>query len=121
MVYCAKCGTKNPDDAKICTQCGAPLYAVGETERQQVQDECGGRRRSGEPYRRMEYECFGIPGGGAVVGVAIGLIILAAGAIYLMQQANLIPSGVSVWPFAIIIFGILLIIGALYGLSRRRR
>ena len=68
----------------------------------------------------MEYECFGIPGGGAIVGIAIGLIILAAGIIYLLQQANLIPSGVSVWPFAIIVFGILLIIGAFYAFRRRR-
>ena len=68
----------------------------------------------------MEYECFGIPGGAAVVGVAIGVIIFAAGIIYFMQQANLIPSGVNVWPFALIIFGILLIIGALYALRRRR-
>jgi len=120
MVYCTKCGTKNPDDAKTCIQCGASLYGVGETEPRRVEDECGGTRRRGEPYRRMEYECFGIPGGGAVVGVAIGLIILAAGVIYFLQQANLIPSGVNVWPFAIIVFGILLIIGALYGLRRRR-
>lgn len=68
----------------------------------------------------MENECFGIPGGGAIVGIAIGLIILAAGIIYLLQQANLIPSGVSVWPFAIIVFGILLIIGAFYAFRRRR-
>jgi len=68
----------------------------------------------------MEHECFGIPGGGAVVGIAIGIIIMAAGVIYFLQQANLIPSGVSAWPFAIIIFGILLIIGAIYALRRRR-
>jgi tetrahydromethanopterin S-methyltransferase subunit E len=68
----------------------------------------------------MEYECFGIPRGGAVVGIAIGLIILLAGVIYLLQQAKLIASGVSVWPFAIIIFGVLLIIGAVIALSRRR-
>jgi uncharacterized membrane protein YvbJ len=120
MVYCTKCGAKNPDDAKTCTQCGASLYAVGEPGRQRVEDECGGRRRSGEPYRRMEYECFGIPRGGAVVGMTIGVIILLAGVIYFMQQANLISPNVNVWPFAIIIFGILLIIGALYGLGRRR-
>jgi hypothetical protein len=68
----------------------------------------------------MENECFGIPGGGAVVGVAIGVIIIAAGIIYFLQQANLIPSGVNVWPLAIILFGILLLIGALYGYRRRR-
>jgi uncharacterized membrane protein YvbJ len=120
MVYCTKCGTKNPDDADHCTQCGASLYAVGETEPRRVEDECGGRRRAGEPYRRMEYECFGIPGGAAVVGAAIGAIILLAGVIWFLQQANVIPSGISVWPFAVIVFGILIIIGALYGLSRRR-
>jgi LPXTG-motif cell wall-anchored protein len=68
----------------------------------------------------MEYECFGIPGGGAVVGITIGIIILLAGIIYFMQQANLISSNINVWPFAIIIFGILLIIGALFALRRRR-
>jgi uncharacterized membrane protein YvbJ len=120
MVYCTKCGAKNPDDAKTCTQCGASLYAVGETGRQRVENECGGSRRHGEPYRRVESECFGLPGGGAIVGFAIGIIILLAGIIYLMQQANLISSNINVWPFAIIIFGILLIIGALYVLSRRR-
>jgi uncharacterized membrane protein YvbJ len=120
MVYCTKCGTKNPDDAKTCTQCGAPLYTIGETGRERYEDECGGRRRAGEPYRRMEYECFGIPRGGAVVGIAIGAIIVLAGVIWLMQQANMISSTVNVWPLAAIIFGILILIGALYGLSRRR-
>jgi uncharacterized membrane protein YvbJ len=120
MVYCTKCGTKNPDDAKNCTQCGAPLYAVGETERRRIGDECAGRRAAGEPYRRMEYECFGIPIGGAVVGIAIGVIILLAGVIWLMQQAGIVSSNISAWPIAAIIFGILIVIGALYGLSRRR-
>ena len=68
----------------------------------------------------MERECFGIPGGGAVVGIAIGIIILVAGILWFMQQANMISSNIDVWPFAAIIFGILMVIGALYGLSRRR-
>jgi uncharacterized membrane protein YvbJ len=120
MVYCTKCGTKNPDDAKNCTQCGAALYAAGETRQERYEDTCGGRRRAGEPYTRMEHECFGIPGGGAIVGIAIGIIILLAGVIWFMQQTNVLPSNVSVWPFAAIIFGILIVIGALYGLRRRR-
>jgi uncharacterized membrane protein YvbJ len=120
MVYCTKCGTKNPDDAKNCTQCGAPLYTAGEARRERYEDECGGRRRAGEPYGRIEHECFGIPGGGAIVGIAIGAIILVAGIIWFMQQANMLSSTVEVWPFAAIIFGILIVIGALYGLSRRR-
>jgi uncharacterized membrane protein YvbJ len=104
MVYCTKCGTQNPDDATVCVKCGASLYAVGEREH----------------YRRMETECFGIPRGGAVVGIAIGAIIVLWGLIVILQQANVLPSNVSVWPIAIIIFGILIVVGALYGLSRRR-
>jgi uncharacterized membrane protein YvbJ len=105
MVYCVKCGTKNPDDAKVCSQCGASLYPVRE-ERERY-------------YRRYEHECFGIPGGGAVLGLAIGIIIVIAGLIWFFQQANLIGPEVSVWPFAAILFGILIVIGALFGMRRR--
>ena len=103
MVYCTKCGTQNPDDAKVCSQCGASLQAVGDREY----------------YRRMERECFGIPHGGAIVGLAIGIIILIWGFIWIMQELRLIPQTVEIWPIAAIIFGILLIIGALYRSQRR--
>jgi len=103
MVYCTKCGAKNPDDVKVCSQCGAALYATEEHEQ----------------YRRIEQECFGIPRGGTIVGLAIGIIILLAGCVWILQQAELIPETVNVWPFAIIIFGVLIVIGALYGLRRR--
>ena len=109
MVYCTKCGTKNPDDAKICSQCGASLYAVGE-----------GKTATYEPYRRMEHECFGIPGGGTIVFMAIGAIIVLAGIIGILQQQGLLRSDVTVWPFVLMIFGILIVIGAIYGMSRRR-
>jgi len=110
MVYCTKCGTKNPDDAEVCEHCGARLYRETEVKRHRKHDdECF------EP----EEECFGIPKGGAIIGMAIGLIILLAGLIWLLQQAELIPKTVEFWPFAIIIFGILIIISAFYGLRRR--
>jgi uncharacterized membrane protein YvbJ len=105
MVYCVKCGTKNPDDARVCSQCGASLYPVRE-ERERY-------------YRRYERECFGIPGGGAIVGLAIGVIIVIAGLLWFLQQTNYISSQVSVWPFAAIIFGILIVIGAIFGMRRR--
>jgi len=99
MVYCVKCGAKNPDDAKVCSQCGASLYPMKE-ERERY-------------YRRYERECFGIPRGGAIVGLAIGIIIVIAGLLWLIAPE------VSVWPFAAIIFGILIVIGALFGMRRR--
>lgn len=103
MVYCVKCGTQNPDDARECSKCGAQLYTTGRSEH----------------YRRMESECFGIPRGGTIVGLAIGLIILFWGTILLLQQADIVSKDLSIWPFAVIIFGILMIVGAMYGLRRR--
>jgi uncharacterized membrane protein YvbJ len=105
MVYCTKCGTKNPDDAKVCSNCGASLNPV---------------REEREHYRRRyESECFGIPRAGTIVAIAIGLIIVLGGLIVLLQEANLIPKSVDVGPFALIIFGILILIGAFYAMRRR--
>ena len=109
MVYCVKCGAKNPDDAKVCSQCGASLEPVHKRE------ECFGVERQ----RRHEEECFGIPHGGIIVGLAIGVIIVLAGLFWFLQQYGAIPETVEVWPFAVIIFGILIVIGALYGIRRR--
>jgi uncharacterized membrane protein YvbJ len=103
MVYCVKCGTNNPDDAQVCKNCGAQLYTTGEARH----------------YRRMEDECFGIPRGGTIVGLAIGMIILLAGVVWFLQQTGVVAQNVEVWPFAVIIFGVLIIVGALYGLRRR--
>jgi uncharacterized membrane protein YvbJ len=99
LVYCTKCGTKNPDDAEVCSQCGASLYPVKEE-----------RERH---FRKYEDECFGIPRGGAIVGLAIGVIIVLAGLLSILGEANLI------WPFAVMIFGILIILGALFAMRRR--
>jgi len=103
MVYCVKCGSKNLVDVKVCAQCGASLHSTGEREH----------------YRRVEDECFGIPRGGTVVGLAIGIIIILVGSVWFLQQADLISQDVNVWPFAVIIFGILILVGAIYGLRRR--
>jgi len=107
MVYCPKCGTKNEDTAITCTNCGANLQTGTYQSRRWER-------------RRAEQECFGLPHGGAIVGIAIGLIVLFWGIITLAQQSGLIAQNVEIWPFAIIIFGILVLVGALYSLSRRR-
>jgi len=107
MVYCTKCGTKNEEDAIVCIKCGASLetrpFPFRRFER-----------------RRVEEECFGIPRGGTIVGLAIGIIIVFAGLMWFLQQTGYITKAVDVWPFVAIVFGILIVIGALYTLSRRR-
>jgi len=105
MVHCVKCGTENRDDAKFCIKCGAQLYVTRESEH----------------YRRVENECFGLPHGGLIVGIVIGIIILLFGIAEVIKQTN--PNvDYSGWigAFVIIIIGILIIVGAMYRMQRRR-
>jgi uncharacterized membrane protein YvbJ len=115
MVYCTKCGTKNEEDATICAKCGASLAAApawrAERRRQEKEEqECFGSRRGKE-----EQECFGLPHGGAIVGLIIGIIIILWG----ISSIAEIDLGNYFWPFIIIIFGILVVAGAIYGYSRK--
>ena len=103
MVYCTRCGTNNSDDARVCSNCGAPLYATGRSQ----------------DMERIEGECFGIPTRSIYFGVAIGLIIIFFGVFTLLQQSNILPANLELWPFIIMIFGILIIVGAITRRSRR--
>ncbi|MCJ7634305.1 zinc ribbon domain-containing protein [Candidatus Bathyarchaeota archaeon] len=107
MVTCSKCGTKNPDDARFCVSCGAALYSMG-----------GERRRGetcfGQPERRIEDECFGLPHGGTIVALFIGLIIVVFGV------GNLVGWRIDWGPFIMIVIGVLIVSGAIYGFMRRR-
>ena len=64
--------------------------------------------------RRKHEECFGLPGGNAIFGLFIGLIIIIWG----LSELGYIT--IELWPAIIVIFGILVVIGALYGLTRNR-
>jgi len=69
-----------------------------------------------EHYRRVENECFGLPHGGAIVGIIIGAIIILVGLTSFLQITYDIR--VEFWPFIVIIIGILILVGVLSG--RRR-
>jgi uncharacterized membrane protein YvbJ len=106
MVYCSKCGNKNSDDARICSNCGAPLYTVGErypgSERQH--------------YRKVENECFGLPNGGVIATLVFGVIIILVGLNWFLQTTGHVT--IDLWPLILVIVGVLVVVGALY---RRRR
>ena len=61
----------------------------------------------------MENECFGLPRGGAIFGLVIGVIIVLVGLI------NLFNWRIDIGPLVTIIVGILIAAGAIYGLSRK--
>ena len=110
MVYCTKCGFKNEDDAKACAKCGASLQVSRPEKRYSSNDECFGHRE-----RDWEDECFGLPHAGAIVGIIFGIIIVIAGVAMFLGESI----WRYLWPFIVIVFGLLIVMGALYG--RRRR
>jgi hypothetical protein len=64
----------------------------------------------------MENECFGLPNGGMIVGIVIGVIIILVGLSLFLQATYGIK--IDFWPFILIIFGVLILLGALF---RQRR
>jgi len=99
MVTCSKCGTENKDDAKFCVNCGAAMGRVERMERRE---------------RSPRDECFGLPHGGAVFGLFIGAMIIIWG------LTQIFGWKVELGTYAIIIIGILIVAGAIYGMTRRR-
>jgi uncharacterized membrane protein YvbJ len=116
MAYCAKCGTKNEDDATFCKTCGTSLTGA-KPDYTRDQD------------KRCEEACAGGKGGRGwmvfwgVVIVLIGLAILFE--VVLKDMAKTYPTQLSWvtsvqwnWIFAIVI-AIFIIIFGLRIISRR--
>lgn len=66
----------------------------------------------------MEEECFGLPRGGTIVGIVIGSIIILFGISWILSHYYNVS--IEIWPIAVIIVGILIVAGALYGLRYRQ-
>lgn len=112
MVYCSKCGTKNEDDAEVCVSCGVSLYAPRRVAKRRG-DECFGPKRE----KRFEEECFGLPYGGAIVGIIFGIIILVFGLTWLIPGVEL--NWDYIGALMVILVGILIIAGIAYRATRR--
>ncbi len=122
MAYCTKCGEKNLEDTKYCGKCGANLEDLQEKNLERIEksiensaEQFGERMEKwGEDFgKRVENECFGLPRGGAILGLFIGIIIIIVG----LQQV--FGWQIDVGPLATIIVGLLFVAGAIYGLTRR--
>jgi len=95
MATCTKCGAENEDGAKYCVNCGASLGRIERSE------------------RRPRDECFGLPHGGAIFGLFIGALIILWG------LSEVFSWEIEIWTYAIIIIGLIMVVGAIYGLTRR--
>jgi uncharacterized integral membrane protein len=107
MVYCSVCGKKNEERAEVCAECGNSLYPAKPVKR----DDCFSG--DGGP----EDECFGLPHGGAICGVLIGLFVIIWAAAIIFQ----FPIWNYFWPLMLFALGVLMIAGAIYAMSVRRK
>jgi len=98
----------NDDNAEFCVKCGASLR-TGTYESRRWE------------RRRAESECFGLPHGGAIVGLAIGIIVLLWGFFSLARQAGWINWTPDLWYVVIIVVGVLLVAGAAYKMNRSKQ
>jgi len=113
MVYCSKCGAKNEDEAENCVKCGEPLYPKRVARKRE--ETCFGPRRE----RHVEEECFGLPYGGAIIGLIIGIIIIVVGITMLMPGVGMERTWEYLGPTLAIIVGVLIIAGVMYRYSTR--
>ena len=131
MVYCNECGTNHDDTAEVCVKCGTKLRTQsaksleqrienGAEEIGKYAEEWGERfgkhaEEWGENIGiRAENECFGLPNGGTIFGIIIGIIIVLVG-ISMMPGIDL-----KLWPLMLLSFGVLIVAGSLYSLKQNR-
>lgn len=102
---CQACDYKNDDDAEYCARCGAVLAEMKPVAGKD--EDCFGDEDS---------ECFGLPHGGAIFGIIIGIIIIIWG----VSSITGFPIWEYFWPLILVLFGLLIVVGAIYAMSRRR-
>jgi uncharacterized membrane protein YvbJ len=106
MVVCTRCGIKNVDNARFCVNCGTELYSAKLKKRDET---CFGR-----PEKRIEEECFDLPHGGVIIGIIFGILMIFIG----LAMAFGFNVGRFIGPSFMIIVGLFIILGAIYGLRR---
>jgi len=121
LVYCTNCGAENEDDAKFCRECGTNLNLPRKGFEERIEDwgEKFGEQAEkwGEEFgRTFEEGCFKIPYFGTIIGLIIGIMIIGVGISFIL----------GVWwepffPIMVIVFGLLIVFGILYGLGSRRK
>ena len=112
VVYCQHCGQQNDNNVEFCAQCGAALQAGVETPEV---------RRPVKHGKPKDDECFGLPNGDAICGVIFGGIIIIVGLSWILGWDLSTLWDTVVGPYLVIIFGSLIILGAIYSSTRKKR
>ena len=105
LVYCTKCGTNNVEGARVCVNCGAPLYGAS------------GVNAAYEGHIRYERHYHGSMRSGTIAGLVLGVIVIFIGLSLLLEQYGIT---VPCWEILIILLGVYLI-WRWYGFRKRYR
>ncbi len=107
MVYCAKCGTKNEDDAEFCKKCGTSL--TGSIKGNEKDDDCVCSGSKQNPL---------VPVFWGIVVILIGLWIV----ITFVIPDSYLPAGLqnfTFWPLVILIVAISVILTGFRIITKR--
>ncbi|MHA1935410.1 MAG: zinc-ribbon domain-containing protein [Candidatus Thorarchaeota archaeon] len=108
MVYCHNCGAENQDNAEFCASCGDGLYPVKAAEVPRSR-------------RKKDDDCFGLPYGDAIWGLLCGSIIIIAGTSWMFGYDLTQLWSTTLGPFIVIFIGSLIILGAIYSITKKSR
>ncbi|MCW4036530.1 MAG: zinc ribbon domain-containing protein [Candidatus Bathyarchaeota archaeon] len=115
MVYCPECGADNEEEAVYCTKCGAPLKEgaprVRYARRRGEKDEKAEKGEKREKEEKYEKE-----GDARMWGLLVGLLIIIAGVISLLETWYWYAWD-RLWPALVIVVGLFII---WYGLRARK-
>ena len=111
MVYCPECGVENDDEAVYCTRCGMPLkkeaprvYYSRRWDEKEEKDEKQEKHEKDEVYEKADE-------GGRNFGFMVGLLIILAGAISLLDRwyGFSWATWEKLWPILVIAVGLFII------------
>ena len=126
MPYCQKCGSEVSENMAFCPQCGATLKVtatrpaeryrsekaeIEEKHEKQEKEEKMEKGEKTEKYEKQEYSIFG-----SLIG---GVIIILVGIMFYLTVAGTITLR-SVFPFFLIIVGVIVILGVIIGAVRAK-
>ena len=127
MPYCHKCGSEVSEENTFCPKCGANLKAGttspltapehyrSEKAEKQVKNEKDEKMEKGtqqEKYEKQEYGVLG-PLVGGIVLILVGFMLYLSVSGYLNFR--------SIFPFFLVIVGVIVILGVVIGASKAKR
>lgn len=125
MPYCSKCGAEVSEEMAFCSKCGTPLkvarapapYRAEKGEKTEKREKEEKREKTEKMEKTEKYESREVGFMGPLIG---GLILICLGSLFYLTVAGLLRFQ-NIWPLFLIVAGILIIVGIVYGMIMATR